>query len=483
MIDTHAHLDTDVFDADRNTVFSEALDADVNTVLIPATEPAGFQNIISLSNSRPNTFYALGVHPHTADTYNPEVETFIKNTYASDNKMKAIGEIGLDYYYDFSPRELQMQILAQQLELAESLNLPVIIHSREADQDLLNILKSFRGKVKFVVHCFSSNLETAHHLLELGAYFSFTGNITFKKIDLSQEISFIPNDRIMLETDSPYMTPVPFRGKRNEPKYLGLIAEKIAEIKKININEVKKMTTDNAKKFFNLILITFFLLIPFFAVNAQVRDEDGNYIENEQKVDIPNPYKKTLGIGLLGATNTSVVSYDLPEGQSSITYEGIMAYGGTLRYEPFNFLNLEATYVYSKNTKITEKNNGLIGNTITNFFELTSNWIANPRNMINFYGSAGATLSRNTTDKGNPGEKTSTSYYLNTGLGLDINLKFENLGIFVVYGEWKLDFQLGTDKVINPNVYPVDREHLIKANAFISLPRIGIIFYPNFIKF
>ena len=250
MIDTHAHLDTEVYDNDRDEVFAKALESGVSNIIIPATEPNGFHNIIQLANSRKNLYYALGVHPHTANEYNEEVEQEIKTIAETDDKLKAIGEIGLDYFYDFTPRDLQMKVFAKQLALAEALDLPVIIHNRESDKDLIAILEKFNNRIQFVLHCFSSNINTANHAMELGAYFSFTGNITFKKFDLSEVIELIPNDRIMLETDSPYMTPVPYRGKRNEPKYLNLIANKIAEIKKININEVIKMTTDNAKKLF-----------------------------------------------------------------------------------------------------------------------------------------------------------------------------------------------------------------------------------------
>lgn len=213
MIDTHAHIFSEEFDNDITEVIENAFNSGVEAIILPAIEPKTFEKVINVSNLSENLFFSMGVHPHNAQEFNDEVSNKIIEL-ASNPKMKAIGEIGLDYYYNFAPQDLQKEVFRKQLKLAKELNLPVIIHNRESDDDLLEILNAEQdGSLRGVLHCFSSNVEIMKKAIDLGFLISFTGNITFKKSEgLREIVKLAPIEKIMLETDSPYMTPVPFRG-------------------------------------------------------------------------------------------------------------------------------------------------------------------------------------------------------------------------------------------------------------------------------
>jgi len=252
-VDTHAHLFYPNFKDDLDDVLSRAKEEKVDYILIPATDIKTAIDVIALTEKYDFLFGAVGVHPHDSKDWDKFWTEEIKKI-AANEKIKAIGEIGLDYYYDFSPVEKQKQAFRDQIELAIELNMPIIVHTRESDDDIYEIINSYKGtNLKAQFHCFSGNKEQAKRLLDLGHYISFTGNITFKKEDeLREVVKYIPLNRLMIETDSPFLTPVPHRGKRNESAYVKLVAEQIAKIHNISIEEVGRATSYNAYKFFGI---------------------------------------------------------------------------------------------------------------------------------------------------------------------------------------------------------------------------------------
>ena len=297
MIDTHAHIDTSAFDEDRDLVIKRAFETGIESIIIPGIEPKDFENILALTDRFDNIFCAMGIHPHYAQQVTKEnLEIIEKN--AINPKVVAIGEIGLDYYYDFAPRDIQKEAFSSQLKLAKTLNKPVIVHNRDSDSDLLAILKNEQdGNLKGVLHCFSGDRNMLNEAIDLDFHVSFTGNITFKKSTLTEIVEITPLERILLETDSPYMTPVPLRGKRNEPSYVNYVAQKISEIKSIQINEVIKMTTANAKRLFKLTILL--LLIPLFSLFSQSNSSDTIQPKVYQ-------FEKAFGLGAVIGTHTIV---------------------------------------------------------------------------------------------------------------------------------------------------------------------------------
>ncbi|PJA99709.1 MAG: radical SAM protein [Ignavibacteriales bacterium CG_4_9_14_3_um_filter_30_11] len=252
-VDTHAHLFYPNFKDDLDDVLNRAKEESVDYILIPATDINTAKEVISLTEKYDFLYGAVGVHPHDSKDWEKSWTEEIRK-FAANKKIKAIGEIGLDYYYDFSPVEKQKQAFRDQIELAIGLNMPIVVHTRESDDDIYGIIKSYKSSnLKAQFHCFSGNKEQAKQLLDLGHYISFTGNITFKKADeLREVVKYIPLNRLMIETDSPFLTPVPNRGKRNESAYVKLIAEEISKIHNISIEEVGKATSYNAYKFFGI---------------------------------------------------------------------------------------------------------------------------------------------------------------------------------------------------------------------------------------
>ncbi|MFW6265120.1 MAG: TatD family hydrolase [Bacillota bacterium] len=253
LIDTHAHLDFPKFNKDRLEVIAEAWDKGLSYIVNVGADMLSSQRSLVLAQEYPFIFATVGVHPHEASELDEEALTKLRQ-FAEDEKVVAIGEIGLDYHYDNSPRDIQREAFKRQLLLAKELDLPVVIHSREADEDTLEILKEYYPGIKGgIMHCFGSGLEMARECLELGLYLAFGGVITFKNAaELRDVVKEVPLERILIETDSPYLTPVPFRGQRNEPKFVRFVAEKIAEIKDITLIEVAETTTANAIKVYDL---------------------------------------------------------------------------------------------------------------------------------------------------------------------------------------------------------------------------------------
>ena len=250
--DTHAHYDDEQFDADRFELLASLPEKGVELILNPACDMPSSRQVLSFTGRFSHVYGAVGVHPQAAADYKPENIAELRKL-AENRKIKAIGEIGLDYHYDEnSPRQAQRECLEPQLCLAEELGLPVIFHDREATADALDAI-SRHPSLRGVMHCFSGSWETAKTVLDAGWYISFTGAVTFKNARKAPEVvSKMPIDRLMLETDSPYMAPVPYRGRRCDSSYLPYIAEKIAEIRGMTTEEVAAVTLENGKRFFGI---------------------------------------------------------------------------------------------------------------------------------------------------------------------------------------------------------------------------------------
>jgi TatD DNase family protein len=252
-VDTHCHLFSAEFKDDLDKVIENAKSAGVDYIIVPATDIETSKIVLDLVDKYDFIYGAIGIHPHESKDWNPSLINTIEKL-VGHKKILAIGEIGLDYFYDFSPKEKQIEAFKAQLDFALSKNLPVIIHNRDADEDMMNIISSYAGTgLKAQLHCYSSTLQNARDLIQMHHFISFTGNITFNKMENLREVaSNISLDHILLETDSPYMTPTPLRGKRNEPANVKLVAEKIAVLHKISLEEVGKITSFNAFKLFGI---------------------------------------------------------------------------------------------------------------------------------------------------------------------------------------------------------------------------------------
>ncbi len=251
--DTHAHYDDKGFDNDRDLVLKKAYEGGVKYILSASTDIASSVENISLTQKYDFIYTAVGIHPHNVLDINNQIISALAD-FASYPGVVAIGEIGLDYYYDNAPREIQKMWFSKQLSLAVNLKKPVIVHDREAHEDTMDIIKSENARnVGGVFHCYSGSVEMAREVLNQNFYISIAGAITFKNVKRLQEVvKYIPEDRLLIETDSPYLTPEPFRGKRNDSSYIHLIAERIAAIKGKSVREIAEITTLNARKLFNI---------------------------------------------------------------------------------------------------------------------------------------------------------------------------------------------------------------------------------------
>ena len=250
LIDTHAHLDSADYDADRAAVIARAYAEKVGVITV-GVDLSSSEAAVQLAQRHRNIWAGVGVHPHEAKTFNPDVKRRLREL-AKNPEVVAIGEIGLDYYRDLSPREVQREVFIEQIELANELGLPVVIHNRESTADLLNILRERRPK-RGEIHSFLGDSSLATKFLELGLYLGIGGPLTFTKNEvLRQTVKRMPLDRIIIETDSPYLTPVPHRGKRNEPAYVRYVAAEIARLKGISMEQVAASTTENARRLFGI---------------------------------------------------------------------------------------------------------------------------------------------------------------------------------------------------------------------------------------
>lgn len=249
--DTHAHYDDEAFNEDRDQVIADAHENGVEFIVNAASGLESSRACIALAEKYPYMFAAVGWHPHEAKTFEEDsadrITEWVKNL-----RVVAVGEVGLDYYYDLSDRDVQKEVFEKQMELAGQLRLPVIVHDREAHADCMEIVKRF-PEVRGVFHCFSGSVEMARELLNLGWYLGFNGAVTFKNAKKAPEVvKMCPADRLLLETDCPYLTPVPFRGRRNDSAYLPYVAEKIAGLRGESLEKIAESTMENGRALFGI---------------------------------------------------------------------------------------------------------------------------------------------------------------------------------------------------------------------------------------
>ena len=249
LIDTHCHLFFDELKEDLSSVLKRAADLGVTKFICVGTNIEDSKESYNLALDYENIFSTAGVHPHdteeVAENYIDELYNLLKN-----KKVVAVGEIGLDYFKELSDISIQKKIFAEQLELAQKINKPIVFHNRDSDDDIINTLSEFPN-VYGVAHCFSSTYDVAKKLIDMGFYISFSGNLTFKNSHLPDVAKRLPIDRLLVETDSPFLSPVPHRGKTNEPGRARFVADLLARLHNLSINEVAQITTTNAKAIFN----------------------------------------------------------------------------------------------------------------------------------------------------------------------------------------------------------------------------------------
>tara|TARA_B100000475_G_scaffold125519_1_gene91642 strand:- start:108 stop:869 length:762 start_codon:yes stop_codon:yes gene_type:complete len=253
MIDSHCHLDHEPMYSDLKNVIYRSKDVGIEKILSICTTINSFEKILKIINFDPIIYGTFGIHPHECSDNIVTKEEIINNV-KNNNKIIGIGESGLDFYYNHSDKEKQLASFKTHIEASIHLNMPIIVHSRSAENETFRILKSYeKFKPKILMHCFTGSAEFAHKLLTLGSYFSASGIITFKNsTDLQETFKLIPNDKLLIETDSPYLAPVPLRGKKNEPSYIKHTLEKLAILKNTEVNKMKKITSYNFNLLFNL---------------------------------------------------------------------------------------------------------------------------------------------------------------------------------------------------------------------------------------
>ena len=255
LIDSHAHIQGKEYAGETEAVIARAREAGVEKIIAVggAGDMSSNAEAAALASAFPGVYATVGVHPHDAKDVGADEMRRLKEL-AADPKVVAVGETGLDYYYDHSPREVQRRVFTEFIHLTRETGLPIVVHERDAAHDVADLLRSHgEGKIRGVIHCFTGDYDAARSYLDLGFYLSFTGIITFKNAEpLREVVRKVPLERMFVETDSPYLTPVPHRGKRNEPAYVRFVAETIATVKKLPLEEVARVTTQNVKALFGI---------------------------------------------------------------------------------------------------------------------------------------------------------------------------------------------------------------------------------------
>ena len=261
MIDTHCHIDEEAFGADREEVIARQKEAGVDAMIVPGVNVASIETVMQVCHQHPGYCYpALGLHPEDVKADWQEQLAIVEQAIrANRNELVAIGEIGLDYYWDKTFKDEQQEVLRRQMELAKELDLPVILHNRESTEDILRIAKEVGGRGKCpngkcfgVFHCFNGSRETAQQILEMGFYVGIGGVLTFKNSKLAEKLDVVPLGRVLLETDAPYMAPVPHRGERNESRFMIHVAERLADVYNCALEEINMVTNTNAKQLFKI---------------------------------------------------------------------------------------------------------------------------------------------------------------------------------------------------------------------------------------
>ncbi|SJZ80328.1 TatD DNase family protein [Pilibacter termitis] len=253
IFDTHTHLNVKDFLGEEEEVLARARENGVTELAVVGFDKETIEKSLELSARFPNVYSIIGWHPTEAGSYSDEIENWLAPLYENE-KVIAVGEIGLDYHWMEDPKDVQERVFRKQLEVARKLQLPFCIHTRDALEDTYEILKDENaGKIGGIMHSFSGDVAWAEKFLDLGLYISLSGVVTFKKAQELQEVAkMVPLNRLLVETDAPYLTPTPFRGKRNETGYTRYVVEKIAELRKMSVEDVARMTTENAHRIFGL---------------------------------------------------------------------------------------------------------------------------------------------------------------------------------------------------------------------------------------
>jgi len=252
LFDSHAHIHDEKFDTDREQVIKRALENGVTGIINVGTCMATSARAVALAEQYESIYAAVGIHPHDAEG---ALETDYEQlaAWSKQDKVVAIGEIGLDYHYDLSPRETQRAVFVRQIDVARQMKMPFIIHDRDAHRDIMDIIRREAKGLSGVLHCFSGSLEMAKEVIKLGFYISIAGPVTFKNAaKLPEIVTSVPLERLLVETDSPYLTPHPHRGKRNEPAYVRIVAEQVANLRGIELSDLAQITSDNVKKLFKI---------------------------------------------------------------------------------------------------------------------------------------------------------------------------------------------------------------------------------------
>jgi len=252
-IDSHAHLDDERFDEDREELINSMQENGIEAVLNPGADLKTSRAAVALADKYPFIYAAVGCHPHDSKFMDDDTMNIFREL-AKNKKVLGIGEIGLDYYYDNSDRETQKIWFREQIRLAKELDLPYIVHDRDAHEDIIRIMKEeHHTGTRGILHCYSGSVEMTREFMKLGFYISLGGPVTFKKAKTPKMVAKeVPMERLLIETDSPYLAPEPFRGKRNEPKFVKYVAEEIAGIREVTVSEIAEKTKENFKRLFNL---------------------------------------------------------------------------------------------------------------------------------------------------------------------------------------------------------------------------------------
>ena len=249
MIDTHTHISVNDYD-DIDAVIKRAQALGVNKLIVSGYDRDSIKESLDIASNYDNVYVTIGFHPDEAKKITSNDLNWLKKTIMSNNKVVGIGEIGLDYYYEKDSKPQQIVLFEKQLELAEELDMPIVVHTREATADTINTIK--KHKIRGVIHCFSGSLETANEYIKLGFLLGIGGVLTFKNSRLAETLKHISMNNLVLETDAPYLAPVPYRGKKNEPAYMIETAKFLANVKNLSVEEVDQITTKNAIKLFDL---------------------------------------------------------------------------------------------------------------------------------------------------------------------------------------------------------------------------------------
>ncbi len=462
MIDTHAHIDLHVFDDDRAEVLRRAQQEGVEAVIMPAISPAAFQKARRIVEEFPGVYRAVGIHPHAAQ-WAGMAELAAVEAEVVQPRVVAIGEIGLDYYYpDGAPPAVQQRLFREQLRIAKRCGLPVIIHNRNAHGDILRLLEEEQdGTLRGVLHCFSGDAEFLQRALALGFSISVTGNITYRGNPVVELLPLVPEERLMVETDAPYMAPHPHRGKRNEPAFVRFVAEKLAQLRGQTCAALEESTTRAARALFRLAIAA---LVCTFPLRSWAAADTSGHL-----------YAKSIGLGLHGATNTIVELRRFTTGEDqTFSYEGLPAFGAHLFYEFHDYLSLELAYTYSRNTKVLKTPQRPWGQDrpdIYQILELGLHVSPNPYGRVNFYGTLGVAALLNRIN-----ERQENKGALISGIGLRLNLP-TSFGMVMPWMEWRLNFALGRER---REVYVSSTERRSADVGFwLSLPRVGLVWFPQ----